>query len=459
LPILVPGPALDSAKRTDIALRIWREARPAAGTLVQTYLKSRRITIPVPPSLRFYARLKHTMGVYLPAMVAAVQDIDGVVVAIHRTYLRSDAHGAHRVSARCGHGLQRFIAYLTELKGIMSEKTIKASLDGAQALDAAALLRSEAERLVKLDRAGYLVERKQVASRCKIPIKELDRLVDDALTLATAAERESLAPPWPEPWPEPVEAGALLDGVHDFIKRFVILDKHALVAVVLWIAFAYCFEIAETSPRLRITSPEKRCGKSRLLDVLNLLCPRPLSASNISPSAIFRVIELERCTLLIDEADSFLRDNEDMRNLINSGHTPEFAFVIRSVLSVDKAWEPKRFSTWCPMVIAGIGKLADTIEDRSIKIAMLRKLRVDKVERLARRNKVAREEAKVLASKLARFAADSLEELGGAEPLIPDVLNDRAVNNWEHLLAVADLAGEDWPERARAAAVVLSGDR
>jgi len=181
------------------------------------------------------------------------------------------------------------------------------------------------------------------------------------------------------------------------------------------------FRGAETSPRLRITSPEKRCGKSRLLDLLNVLCPRPLGASNISPSAIFRVIELEHCTLLIDEADSFLRDNEDMRNLINSGHTPEFAFVIRSVPIGDKAWEPKRFSTWCPMVIAGIGRLADTVEDRSIKIAMRRKLRGDKVDRLTRRNKGVREEATALASKLARFAADSLEKLS-AQPRIPDAL-------------------------------------
>ncbi len=133
------------------------------------------------------------------------------------------------------------------------------------------------------------------------------------------------------------------------------------------------------------------------------------------------MIELEHCTLLIDEADSFLRDNEDMRNLINSGHTPEFAFVIRSVPIGDKAWEPKRFSTWCPMVIAGIGRLADTVEDRSIKIAMRRKLRGDKVDRLTRRNKGVREEATALASKLARFAADSLEKLS-AQPRIPDAL-------------------------------------
>jgi putative DNA primase/helicase len=339
----------------------------------------------------------------------------------------------------------------------VSEESIKHSLDGAQVADAATLLRSEVERLSKLDHAGYLVERKQIAGRYKIPAAELDKLVNAAHPPTPGAQREWLAPPAPPPWPELVEGAALLDDVCDFIRRFVILDEHALNAITLWIAFAHCFAVAETSPRLRITSPEKRCGKSCLLEVLNVLSPRPLSASNISPSAVFRVIELEHCTLLIDEADSFLRDNEDMRNLINSGHTPEFAFVIRSVPIGDKAWEPKRFSTWCPMVIAGIGKLADTVEDRSIRIAMRRKLRADKVERLTRRNKGVREEASALASKLARFAGDSLEKLSSAKPLIPDALNDRAADNWEHLLAIADLAGDHWPTRARATALALSG--
>jgi putative DNA primase/helicase len=198
--------------------------------------------------------------------------------------------------------------------------------------------------------------------------------------------------------------------------------------------------------------------------VLSLLIPRSIAASNLSPSTIFRTIDLEHCTLLIDEADTFVRTrkdagNEDLRGLLNSGHTRATAYVIRNVPAGEKAWQPKRFSTWCPIAIAGIGGLPDTVEDRSITIRMRRKLRSEKVERLTRRNKAARADAATLASKLARFAADNLDKLRAADPASPETLNDRATDNWEHLLAIADLASGDWPARARAAAVKLSGDR
>ena len=155
----------------------------------------------------------------------------------------------------------------------MSEETVKALLDGAQAPDAATLLRSEVERLAKLDRAGYLVERKQIASRYKIPATELDKLVDEVRPQHDI-ERELLAPPAPEPWPEAVNPAELLDAIDEFLQRFLVLNKHALTAIVLWTAWTYCFEVTTVSPRLRLRSPTKRCGKTRTIEVLTLLIPR-----------------------------------------------------------------------------------------------------------------------------------------------------------------------------------------
>jgi len=239
----------------------------------------------------------------------------------------------------------------------------------------------------------------------------------------------------------------------------VIVDSHALTAIVLWAAFAHAFEIAETSPRLAILSPTKRCGKSRLIELLILLCPRALSASNLSVSAIFRTIDAAAPTLLIDEADTLgAHERDDLRGILNSGHTRASAFVIRSVPVGEKQWVPKRFSTWCAIVMAAIGKLVDTWADRSITISMKRKPPREKVERLIRRNVAAREQAATLARKLARVAADNLDALREANPFIPEALNDRAADNFEHLFAIAELAGGEWPELARAAAVALSGD-
>lgn len=341
----------------------------------------------------------------------------------------------------------------------MSADAIRAALDGAQELDPAERVRVEVARLAKLDRAGYLAERKLTAKSLGIPVGQLDKLIEEACPAGEAAAHKPLAPLPPELYPEAVEARVVLDALCSFIARFVVVDEHELTALASWIVFTHCFEIAETSPRLAILSPTKRCGKTRLLDLLALLCPSALSASNLTASALFRTIDSEKCTLLIDEADTFTRGNDEFRGLLNSGHTRASAYVIRSVPSGDKEWTPKRFATWAPIAVAAIGRLPDTWIDRSIVISMKRKLRSQKVERLTRRNVRARAEAAELASKLGRFAADNRQALSAATPAVVDALNDRANDNWELLLAIADMAGSAWSQRVRAAAMALSGDR
>jgi putative DNA primase/helicase len=311
--------------------------------------------------------------------------------------------------------------------------------------------------LAALDPLAYAQRRKDAAKRLGVRASDIDAAVKQARTQASAAAMETLTTAAPAIWPEPVAADVLLREVRAFIARFVIVDEHAVTALTLWIAFTHAFAEAETSPRLAIVSPAMRCGKTRLLDVLGMLCPRAVSASNLSPSAIFRAIDAEQPTLLIDEADTFARDNDELRGLLNSGHTRTSAYVIRSVPTPDGGWQAKRFSTWAPIAVAAIGKLPPTWMDRSIVIAMRRKLPSQSVERLTRRNVAAREQAAMLASKLARFAADNLDALRNAEPAIPAALNDRAADNWDLLLAIANVAGLG--AEARAAALALSGDR
>ena len=177
-------------------------------------------------------------------------------------------------------------------------------------------------------------------------------------------------------------------------------------------------------------------------------------ASNISASALFRYIEDVHPTLLIDEADSFLKENEEMRGILNSGHTKAAAHVIRNV-ETNGEHKPRRFSTWAPKAIATIRALADTLEDRAIVVQLQRKATTAKVARLRKRDA---EEFSILRQKAARWAADSFPKLADPEPQIPDVLNDRAADNWRPLLAIAELAGSDWPRRARNSACILSGE-
>ncbi len=263
-----------------------------------------------------------------------------------------------------------------------------------------------------------------------------------------------------------VDAAALFDNIKTFIRRFVILTKHQLVAVTLWIAFTHAFEIADVSPRLALLSPKKRCGKSTMERVVGLLCQRTLMASNISPSAIFRAIDALHPVLMLDEVDAFAgrrskqsEKAEEIRGLLNSGHTRDAAYVILSEKVGDR-WEARQFSTWAPICYAAIGRLPDTWEDRSLIVHMKRRLKSEKVEKLTRRNlKTVGVEAKVLVAQLSRWAKDNLDHLRQAEPVIPAVLDDRAEDNWDLLLAIADQVGPDWGKAARAAAVALSVGR
>jgi hypothetical protein len=169
---------------------------------------------------------------------------------------------------------------------------------------------------------------------------------------------------------------------------------------------------------------------------------------------LFRYVEEVRPTLLIDEADSFVKDNEQLRGILDSGHTKVAANIIRNV-EAGGEYKSRRFSTWAPKAIAPIGKLADTLDDRAVIVTLQRKPKGAKVERLRRRDS---EEFATLRSQAARWAADNFDKLVDPDPAVPESLNDRAADNWRPLLAIADLAGGPWPERARQAACLLSGE-
>src|SRR5215472_8339575 len=108
-----------------------------------------------------------------------------------------------------------------------------------------------------------------------------------------------------EPWTEPVNGRALLDELVKAVERFVVLPKWAIEAVVLWVVHTYAFELREVTTYLGIESPQHRCGKSTLLDVLGLIVNRAVRMANITPPAFFRVIAETRPSFLIDEADTF----------------------------------------------------------------------------------------------------------------------------------------------------------
>jgi hypothetical protein len=311
------------------------------------------------------------------------------------------------------------------------------------------------EALARKDQTEYDRVRGELAETLGMRVGTLDDKVETLRKKMEAEDDKDALPHWKvDPWPEPVDGAALLAGIRQVFRRYIVLPKDADIALPLWVLHAWTMDAGDISPFMVLVSPTKRCGKTSVLILLYFLTPKSELASNISASALFRYIEAVRPTLLIDEADTFVKDNEELRGILDSGHTKVAAQIIRNV-EVNGEHKPRRFSTWAPKAIATIRKLADTLEDRSVIVTLQRKPRDARVERLRRRDT---EEFKKLRSQAARWAADNFDKLLDPDPAVPEVLNDRAADNWRPLLAIADLAGRTWPEDARRAARSLSGE-
>lgn len=251
--------------------------------------------------------------------------------------------------------------------------------------------------------------------------------------------------------PDPVDGAEMLGEITTTIQRHVIADAPTIHAAALWAAFTWFVDVVNVAPIANITAPEKRCGKTVMLGALARLSCRPLAVSNIAPAALFRALELWTPTLLIDEVDAFLAEHEEARGILNAGFTRDTAFVIRCV---GDDHTPTRFNVWGAKVLCGIGKIADTLADRSIPLRLRRKM---PGERTVKMRHADPEHFAALVGKLARFAVDNREAVRHARPAEIDGLNDRANDAWEPLLAIASVAGGEWPRLARQAAITLHG--
>jgi putative DNA primase/helicase len=263
-------------------------------------------------------------------------------------------------------------------------------------------------------------------------------------------------PPFPtvEPWPEPDHGGLLLADMAATLRRFIALSPATADAEALWCLHTYVHDAATVSPNLCLSSAEKRCGKTRNLLILGCLVRRPLHTANITIGALTRVIDQYAPTLLMDEADTIFVNGgrAELRGILNAGLYRSNAYVLRCI---GDRKQPKLCSVWCPKAIALIGRLPDTLEDRSIVLPMRRRGSDEPVDLLHVDRLFA--ELEPIRRKAARWALDHRNNLGNITVNLPETLHDRAQDLWRPLFAIAELAGGDWPDRARRSAVELSG--
>lgn len=244
-----------------------------------------------------------------------------------------------------------------------------------------------------------------------------------------------------------------LTAVEMFARRYVAFpSEHEPVAVALWVAHAHLAERVETSPILAVTSAEMRSGKTRLLDLLELVVPTPERAVLPSESVVYTLLsQVPRPTLLIDEADAIFGNRrqaeryEGVRAILNAGNRK--GTTVPRVRLEGRSRSVERFDAYGPKAIAGIGDLPATVADRALPIRLKRRAPDERVEKFRRR--IAEQQAKAI----------------GTPPMVdvplvvvPDELPDRAADSWEVLIGIAEAAGGDWPRRARLAAVALSGE-
>jgi hypothetical protein len=257
------------------------------------------------------------------------------------------------------------------------------------------------------------------------------------------------------------DGAAALDDARAFIGRFCALPvEHAYTAVTLWAAHAHALEAFDSTPRLAFLSPEPGSGKTRALEILTLLVPRPMHAVNATPAALFRSVAdpAARRTILFDEIDTVFgpkaKEHEELRGLLNAGHRR--SGVAYRCVGEGTRQEVAAFPAYAGVALAGLGQLPDTILTRSVVIRMRRRAPHEHIEPF--RARIHEPEGQKIGQQLGDWAGHAADAMTGAWPDMPPGVTDRPADVWEPLLTVADTAGGDWPRRAREACAWLVRD-
>lgn len=256
--------------------------------------------------------------------------------------------------------------------------------------------------------------------------------------------------------PSDVVGADLLDELDEVLARFVAFPSDAARhAVALWAVHAHAVDSFDSSPRVALLSPEPGSGKTRTLEVLELLVPEPMFTSNASVAVLARSIDARHVTVLLDEADAVWggkgKDHEELRAIVNSGHRRGATYD--RMVGEGSKMEARSFRSYAAVALAGIGTLPDTVMQRSVVVRMRRRAPGEQVEPFRHRH--AAPGLTLLRDALAEWVAQVADDLKWHDPVMPDGVTDRPADVWAPLLAVADLAGGRWPHLARAACTEL----
>lgn len=310
------------------------------------------------------------------------------------------------------------------------------------------------EELAGLDRVSILMRKKALADRYGITPKDIVDCWKDLKNpmdngeekiKQTPAEKliEELSANDPkEPWPDDVEMGALIKETANTIKQFIVFKSiDQAYACALWVIASWFVDYVSFAPYILISAPMKQCGKSQLLKCLSNLSKRPLLASNVSTSVLFRMIEMAKPTLFIDEVDTFLKNDQELIGIINAGIERDGAKAYRNEKTADGSFVPTSFDCFAFKALSGIASknISETITDRSIVIELQRKDVKDVKKKLREVDPKSWFELK---RKFLKAVEQYGEVVKKSRPVIPDFLSDRDGDKWSSLFAIADVAND-----------------
>jgi hypothetical protein len=305
-------------------------------------------------------------------------------------------------------------------------------------------------------------------SRCQPPLDdaEVERIAESISRYTPGVEQPTTTPllkpeeaAYLERWKNnPISGSQAVSLFERFFEEYSILHEGLSFVLALWAIGTRVFDIFDCYPYLGITSPTKRCGKTRVGEILELLCARALLSVNVSDAALFRSIEADQPTVIVDEAESLRNKNSERSQsllaLLQSGHR-KGASVIRCV---GKNHEVKKFSVFCPKAILAIGTLPDTLLDRSILVPMRRRLQGEDIRRFRRRQvQEATWAFNLLVDGWLHPYRDQIAEAYGKQAL--DFLHDRDADIWEPLFAIASVAVPGRIVELKRIALQLSGEK
>ena len=306
-------------------------------------------------------------------------------------------------------------------------------------------------RLARLPTPEYDRLRLAEAKRLGLRVRTLDAQVARCRSqLSDDAQAYAVRLPTLTPWPAPVlDAPQLLAQVSSCFTCYIALPPGAADVFALWSQHAHAVAAFHLTPRLNLYSPRRGCGKTTTLDVLATLVPRPFRTDNMRPAVLFRVVDQQQPTLLLDEVDTYLHQANELRGLLNAGHK-RGACAYRCEGAGNAI---RSFRAFAPAALAGIGALPATLHDRSILIPLVA---AQPGQLTARFDEHHTDLEQTLARQLARWAKDNLAALAACDPPLPATAFNRLADNWRPLFAVAQVVGGDWPQRAAEAFAKLT---